>query len=251
MNPSLTTAIVFACLFGAALLGMRLRRWLPDQHLNAETKEAVRIGMATVATMAALMLGLLVASTKQSFDTKKDEVIQFSAKLIYLDHVLSNYGPETAEIRDLLRNSVQAGVNRVWPDENTGQSRVAPSDSLSRGMPTAIQKLSPKNDSQTAFKSQAAQLISDLAQMRWLLFEQSESSFSFALLAIMVFWLALTFVSVGLFAPANATAIAAQMMAALAVSGAIFLLVELDQPFSGFAQVSREPVLNALEFLGK
>jgi hypothetical protein len=251
MNPALVAVIVFGCLFGAALVGMRLRRRLPENHLNAETKEAVRIGMASVATMAALLLGLLVASTKQSFDTKKDEVIQFSAKLIYLDHVLSNYGPETAEIRDLLRNSIQAGIHRVWPDENSGQGRAAPADSLSRGLPLAIQKLSPKGDSQIAFKSQAAHLIGDLAQMRWLLFEQSESSFSFPLLAILVFWLALTFVSVGLFAPANVTAIGAQMMAALAVSGAIFLLLELDQPFSGFAQVSREPVLNALQFLGK
>src|SRR5690242_12268332 len=103
MNSTLTFGVVFLCLFAAALLGVRLRRRLPEHHLSPETKDAVRVGMASVATIAALMLSLLVASTKQAFDTKKDEVVHFSAKLVVLDHTLANYGPEAQEVRDLLK----------------------------------------------------------------------------------------------------------------------------------------------------
>jgi nitric oxide reductase large subunit len=85
--------------------------------------------------------------------------------------------------------------------------------------------------------------------MRWLLFEQMESSISYPLLTIMVFWLALTFLSAGLFAPANGTVITAQATAALAVAGAIFLILELDHPFDGFVRISSEPMLNALKQL--
>jgi len=229
---------------------MRLRGSLPDHHVSPESKESVRIGMGSVATMAALLLGLLVASTKQSFDTKNTEVGQFSAKLISLDQMLANFGPETAEIRTLLRRSLETGINRVWSEGDTEQSSTARAGSWTRELPVAIQKLSPRDDAQTAFKSQAFQLAGDLGEMRWLLFEQSEPSFSPPLLVMMVFWLTLTFVSVGLFSPTNATAIGAQMLAALAVSGAIFLLLELDRPFSGFVQISKEPVLNALQVLG-
>jgi hypothetical protein len=126
---------------------------------------------------------------------------------------------------------------------------VAPDKSWNRTLPQAIQKLLPKDDAQRAFKSQATTLANELGQMRWLLFEQMDSAISVPLLAIMVFWLALTFMSVGLFAPANATAISAQLLGALSVAGAVFLILELDQPFDGLVKISSHPMTNALEHL--
>ena len=242
---------MFACLFGAGLLGVRMRAALPEDHLSAETKDAVKVGMGLVATMAALVLGLLVASTKGSYDTQKNEVIQMAAKTVFLDRVLANYGSETAESRDILRR--QSGVRSItlWPDKKSSQAaQLDPSVSSGEAFFNSIQKLSPHNDVQRSLKSQAAQIATDLGQMRWLLFEQTETSISVAMLIVLISWLAIIFMSAGLFAPPNATVVIALMLAALSISGAIFLILELDSPFDGVIQISKRPMHNALIHLG-
>src|SRR5438034_11630101 len=117
MNSTIIAAIVFACLFGAGILGVRVRAMLPENHLNSDTKDAVKVGMGLVATMAALVLGLLVASTKGAYDTQKGEVTQMAAKIVFLDRVLADYGSESAESRDLVRRSVGSAINDIWPDK--------------------------------------------------------------------------------------------------------------------------------------
>ena len=242
---------MFACLFGAGLLGVRVRAALPEDHLSSETKDAVKVGMGLVATMAALVLGLLVASTKGSYDAQKNEVTQMAAKTVFLDRVLANYGSESAESRDLLRRSVGSAINHMWPDKKSSQTaQLDPSVSSGEAFFNSIQKLSPQNDVQRSLKSQAAQIATDLGQMRWLLFEQTETSISVAMLIVLISWLAIIFVSAGLFAPPNATVVIALMLAALSVSGAIFLILELDMPFDGVIQISQKPMYNALSHLG-
>ena len=242
---------MFACLSGAVLLGMRVQAALPEDHLNPEAKDAVKVGMGLVATMAALVLGLLVASTKGAYDTKKSEVTQMAAKIVFLDRVLANYGPETAEARDLLRRLIGTAVNRMWPDRKSPQTaELDPSESSGEAFFHSIQALSPQNDVQRSLKSQAAQVATDVGQTRWLLFEQTETSISLPMLIILISWLAIIFMSAGLFAPPNATVIVALMLAALSVSGAIFLILELDMPFDGIIQISSEPMRNALIHLG-
>ena len=233
------------------MLGFRLRRRLPNEHLCDKTKDAVRIGMGSVGTMAALVLGLLVASTKGTYDSERNEIIQLASKLMALDQVLVNYGPEANECRNVLRVAALGALVRIWPDTKAEKSDLAPTRAWGTDLPLIIQRLNPKNDTQQVFKSQATQLASELSQMRWLLFEQAESSISVPLLAIMVFWTALTYVSVGLFAPANRTVVAAQFFAALAVAGALFLILELDAPFNGVIRISDAPMRNALQLLGK
>lgn len=251
MNPFLVSIAVFAVLFGAALLGFLLRRRLPDEHLGDKTKDAVRIGMGSVATMAALVLGLLVASTKDAYDTERSEIIQLAAKLVALDQVLANYGSGTAECRKILRVTVQSALIRIWPDAKAEHSVEVPDHFWSKELPVAIQQLAPQTDAQREFKSQATSLAGELAQLRWLLFEQSQSSISTPLLVIMVFWMAMTYASASLFAPANRTVVTAQCLAALAVAGALFLILELDTPYHGLIRISDEPIRSALQQLGK
>lgn len=242
---------MFVCLTGAALLGMRVRAALPEHHLNPETKDAVKFGMGLVATMSALVLGLLVASTKGAYDTQKNEVTQMAAKTIFLDRVLANYGSETAETRDLLRRLIGSAIDRMWPDKKSSQTaQMDPSAASGEAFFNSIQKLSPQNDVQRSLKSQAAQVAIDVGQMRWLLFAQTATSISLPMLIILISWLAIIFMSAGLFAPPNATAIVSLMLAALAVSGAIFLIMELDMPFDGVIQISPGPMRNALIRLG-
>ncbi|MFO0826656.1 MAG: hypothetical protein U0572_00775 [Phycisphaerales bacterium] len=255
MVPAIVSLSILAVLVLATHIGLRLRAFLPDHHLSNETKDAVRIGMGSVATMAALVLGLLVTSTKSAYDAEKSEVVQISAKAVYLDQLLANCGEHAAESREALRAAVEAAIVRIWPNVAMGSDSrhslaTDPGPMWTRTLPESIQRMTPTDDTQRAFKGQAAQLASDLGQMRWLLFEQSESSISVPLLVIMVSWLALTFVSVGLFAPRNATVFIAQFCAALSIAGAIFLILELDQPFGGLIEIPSTSMVDALNHMG-
>lgn len=251
LNPYLAAFMGFAALFGSSLLGLVVRRRLPDHHLSAETKDAVRVGMASVATMAALVLGLLVATTKQSYDAERDGVVQMASRVVYLDHLLHNCGPGAADSRAVLRVAVRSAILRLWPEAALGPDAAAPAETWAEALPMAIQRIPTSDDSQRAFKAQAAALANTLGQLRWLVYERVESSIPVPLLIITVFWLAVTFLSVGLFAPPNATVVAAQLFATLSVAGALFLILQLDQPFSGLIKISSRPMLDALHQLTK
>jgi hypothetical protein len=251
MSDNAIGLIVLACIFGASLLGMLMRPALSQHHLSADTKDSVKLGMGLVGTMAALILGLLVAAAKNAYDTEKSEVTQMAAKLVFLDRVLANYGPESADSRALLRRMVEGSLSRMWPDERSHHSQLEPIGSGAEEVNKAIQKLAPRNDVQGSLKSQAMGVVTDVGQLRWLLFEQSGSSISMPLLIVVISWLAIIFFSWGLFAPSNSIAIAALLLAALSVSGAIFLILELDQPFDGLIHISSAPMRNALAHLGK
>ena len=251
MSDNAIGLLVLVCIFGTSLVGMLLRPALSQQHLSADTKESVKLGMGLVGTMAALILGLLVAAAKSAYDTEKNEVIQMAAKIVFLDRVLANYGPESADTRVVLRRMVEGSLSRIWPEERPQNARLDPIGSGAEEVQKALQKLTPRNDVQVSLKSQAVGVASDLGQLRWLLFEQSGSSIAMPLLIVVIAWLAIIFASWGLFAPFNSIAIAALLLAALSVSGAIFLILELDQPFDGLIQISSGPMRNALAHLGK
>jgi len=249
MGPLEVSAIIFLLLFGSAIGGMWLRGVLPENHLDSDTKDLVKLGVGLIGTMAALLLGLLVASAKSSYDTKSGELTQMAANAILLDRMLARYGPETRPIRDLFKTAVARTIDQIWP-ESGGEGGIG---SQTGGEPTLdmIQELSPHNDLQRAIQSQAASTTINLAQEKWLLFEQSGSSISTPFLVVVVFWLGVLFVSFGLFAPRNGTAIVTLLVSAVSVAGALFLILELDHPFSGLIQISSTPLHNALGVLGK
>lgn len=251
MNAFVTSSIVFASLLGGALLGTRLRAIVPPHHLSREAKDSVSVAMASVATMSALVLGLLVAATNSAYNAGRNEVTQMAAKIDYLDRVLVNYGSETKEIRALLRRATEGALLRIWPNEKSSHSHEDPSASWTEALPNALQELSPQDDKQRSFKDQAVQLTSEIGQMRWLLYAQAESSISTPMLVIVISWLVIIFISLGLFAPPNYTVMVALMLAVLSVSGAIFLILELDKPFDGIIKMSSGPMRNALQHLGQ
>ena len=250
MNALLIAFLCFACVLGATFLGVLLRCVLPEEHLSDESKDVVKLSMGLVATMTALILGLLVASTKDAYDAKKTETLQMAAKIAYLDRALENYGSETAAARASLRGIVERMIAKLWPRAGAvTRLRDDPSGFRSTVLFDAIQKLSPATDLQRALKAQALTAASDLGQMRWLLSEQGGSSISTPLLIIVVSWLAILFLSFALFAPPNATVIGALIVAALSVSGGILLILELDRPFDGFIRISSEPMEHTLSYL--
>ena len=249
MNATVISLSVLACLIAAVLVGRTLRRLLPEEHLSSESKDAVKLAMGLVATMSALVLGLLVSSAKGAYDTERSEVIQMAAKVTFLGRVLAAYGPETTGVRAQLRETMEEGIQQIWPGEMRRPARLAPNTQAANAAYGAIQALSPHNDMQAALKAQAAALAVDLAQVRTLLAAQSVPSISKPMLIILVAWLVIIFLGFSVLAPPNATAILALMLSALAVSGAIFLILELDEPFGGLIGISSEPMVNALHQL--
>jgi hypothetical protein len=251
MNVSVIAGIAFAGILGTTLLGMLLRAAIPDHQLSADTKETVRVGMGLVATMTALLLGLLIASAKGSYDTQRSQVIQMAGKVGYLDRVLSVYGPETAETRQLLRVSTEGLVQKLWLDGRAQEAQVDPALSAGQALYSSIHKLAPQNDEQRGLKAQALDTVNDLAKTRWLLFAQANTSIPTPLLILVVVWLAIIFLSFGLFAPSNKTIVVTMIVVSLLVSSALFLILELDRPFDGVLQISSAPMRKALSNLGR
>jgi Protein of unknown function (DUF4239) len=251
VSPVSVASIMFASVFGGALLGMGLRSILPEHHLSGDSKDVVKLSMGLIGTMTALLLGLLVASAKTSYDLRRSELIQMAANYVMMDRALAHYGPETKESREILRDSLDRLIRRIWSADNSNEAeKLDPAAGGSEIIFDKLQALSPKDDAQRMLKAQALSMAISFGQMRWLLFEQTESSISMPFLVVLVLWLTVIFGSFGLFAPHNMTVVISLLLAALSVSGAIFLILELDTPFEGLIQISSAPLRSALAHLG-
>ena len=246
MSAIAVGCIVFALVFSSAMLAMAVHTALPEHHLSTDSKDVVKLGTALIATMAALVLSLLIASAKTAFDTRSNQLVQASADIILLDRALARYGPETKEARSLLQRSVAGTVERIWPTDGAKRVTIDPGASPIEAVYDKIEALSPQSEAQRSMQSQALILAADMGRTRLLLFEHLGSSIPVPFLVVLVFWLCIIFASFGLFAPRNATVIAVLCVCALSVSGAIFLILELDRPFEGVLQVSGAPLRAAL-----
>ena len=243
--------VLFVILVGVTLLGARLRRVVPAEHLSSDSKDAVKLALGLVATMTAILLGLLVSSAKSSFDTTRNEVMQMAAKVALLDRVLLLYGPQTADARRALRESIEEGVRRTWPAQGQAPAQLSPNEQMGDAVYVAISHLAPQDDAQRALKTEAASLMTQLAELRVLIQAQAVSSVSKPLLIALAVWLVVIFLGFGLLAPSNATSTLALIAGAFSVACAVFIILELDEPFAGVVRVPGEPMLNVLVHLSK
>ena len=246
MNSATIAAIVFACLAGAVCLGKLIRRRISERYLDADTKDVVKLCMGLVATMAALLLGLLVSSAKGSYDATRDAVTQLAGKAAVLDRVFTLYGPEATEAKSLFRAALEESNQHMWPAQRGASDQVAPDTQAGNALYFAIMRLSPRDDTQRSLKTQAATLIVELGQVRSLLQSRSASSISIPLLVMVVAWLVIISLGFSVLAPSNAVGNMALLLSALAVASAIFLILELDRPFDGLVQISSKPIQDVL-----
>jgi len=255
MSGSVVGIIVLACTFGGALIGLFLRKALPGHHLDSDSRDTIKVSIGLIATMTALLLGLVTASAKSSFDAMDTTVKQAAIQILTLDRLLARYGPETNEIRQGLKQGVGARVDRIWPQDSSKPVSVNPMPSgsapMAERLTDEIRSLKAKDDAQRALQSRAGDTAESLLQARWMVLAGAENSIPLPFLVILVFWLTIVFVSFGLFAPRNATVIAALFVCSASVAAAIFLVLEMESPLTGFIQVSSDPLRNALLALGK
>jgi hypothetical protein len=250
---ALTVAlIVFVCVFGGGLLGLHLRALLPEHHLKEDSTGVVKLGTGLIGTLAALVLGLLIASAKSNYDRVSDDIAQTASKVVLLDRALAAYGPETKPARDLLRRAFASNVELI-SGQGPVLGKLDATQRLGRfeEIQREIRQLAPRNDAQRWLQSHALELSTDLAQMRWLLIEQGQGSIPKPFLVVLVLWLAIIFAGFGLVSAKNSTVVTTFVLCALSVSGSIFLIEELNSPLGGLMKISSAPLQNALGHLGQ
>jgi hypothetical protein len=251
MIISIIGLILFVGLVGVTLLGGCLRRIVPAEQLSADSKDAVKLALGLVGTMTAILLGLLISSAKGSFDTTRSEVMQMAAKVALLDRVLKLYGPDAMDARRALRDAIADGVRQTWPAERSSQARLDPNQQMGDALYVAVQRLSPQDDAQRGLKTQATNLMVQLAELRTLLQAQAIPSLSKPLLIALVSWLVVIFLGFSLLAPANPTSTLALVAGAFSVACAVFIILELNYPFAGAIRIPSEPMTNVLNHLAK
>jgi len=235
----------FVLVFGGALLGTSIGTRLPQNHLDADTKDVVRLAMAMVGTMAAIALGLLISAAHSYYTNQNNELVQTSADVMALGRLLQRYGPEASGARESLRVAVERSLAEPWAQKQTEKSK------LIEAVYDQLESLTPTNDAQRMIKSDALGLLKSVSKIRWLTIEQRSTTVLKPLLFVLIFWLTGIFVSWGLFSPRNATVVITFFVAALCVSAAIMLILDLYSPYSGLLRVSSAPLRLAYESLSQ
>jgi len=254
LSPIAFSLIAFAIMFGGALLGMFLRPLLAENHLNADSRDVMKLGTGMIATLAALVLSLLIASAKGNFDTMRSGLNKAALEMVLLDRTMARYGLETREAREILRRDVITTIERLWPAEksrialeNVGQGKRVIED-----LEEQLQQLSPRNDDQRRLQLRALQILGEINETRLLLIQQvGQRSFPIPVFVLFVSWLTIIFTNFGLLTTRNTTVMAVLFVCALVAASSLFLILELDQPFGGLIKISSAPLLNALSHLGQ
>ena len=246
---SITVALItLVFTFAGSLCGLFLRFVLPDNHLDEDARDVMQLGAGLIATMTALLLGLLINSANNSLDALSTELTQASTTIVELDQSLASYGPETAELRQSLRKCVVAAIESIGeevPNEKFDIGKAL------RKIQSKLRSLSPQNNAHDILQSQALQEAQQLTHSRLLLLEHRSNRISGIFLFVLIFWLIVIFISFGLLAPRNRTLIGVLFVYALSVSAAIFVLMEMNNPYKGFISISAAPLHNAQEQLGR
>jgi hypothetical protein len=257
MSSVAIAGIAFGFVFGGAMIGVILRATLPKEQLVPESRDVVKLAMGVIATMTAVVLGMLVASAKGYYDTQSRELTEMSSKIVLLDRILAHYGPEAKEARDALRGSVEDMLDTIWSNDakpsktNPGGAGKMNFGGAGEALYDRIQNLTPQNDTQRSLQGRAINLAVDVGQTRLLMYEQATTSISLPLLLVVVFSLSITFASFNLHASPNSTLIVTLVLCALSVAGTLFLVLEMYTPFHGMIQIPADPLRNALAQLGR
>ena len=249
-NPLIIGCIVFLILLVGAFAGWTVRQCLTAQRLTDDTKSLVSVSMAVVATVSALVLGLLISNANTSFRTLGGDVTTLSAQILRLDNILRRYGPDTYAARETLRQYAKQKTVDLFPDEGADVRLDNPSTyALLQRLEDSMLELKPSNARDQWWLDQAMTLAGKIGDTRWLLVQQLGQGTPKAFLALLVFWLTLLFASFGLFAPRNFISGATLMLCALAVAGAVGMILELEKGFVGLVHISPQPMRQAAKAL--
>jgi Protein of unknown function (DUF4239) len=251
LNSTLVSLAVFACTFCAALAAIFIRARLPTHHVEGDSREVVKLVLGLMATLTALVLGLLISSAHSAYDAQEAELQQLSVRIYQLDRLLVHFGPDAAPLRAQLRQILTSDIARIWPASSGKRAIQAPVtaqmeiETLFEG----IVSLAPKTDLQHLGMNHAVELLGQIGETRHMLIEQSQGALAWPFLFVLVSWMTVLFFGFGLIARYNGTVVAALFVGSLSVAAAVMLILEMNQPYGGWIQVSSAPLRDALSQL--
>jgi hypothetical protein len=247
LSPPIIGLIAFTIILAGAFGGWAARQRLPEHHLSDETKSLVTVSMAVVGTISALVLGLLISNANTSFITRSGEITALSADILRLDQMMRLYGPETDPARGKLRQYAERKTNDLFSQDprDIRVDNPATYEVLQQAEELLLE-LRPADPRRRWLLDQALAHATKIGNTRWLLAQQTEQGTPKIFVALVVFWLALLFASFGLFAPRNFISALVLVLCAVAVSGAVEMVLELEQPFGGVLRVSALPMREAV-----
>lgn len=254
MNSFLISLLALLCIFGGAMAGFFVQRFLPPHHLSKESLDSVKLGAGLIATMAALILGLLVSSSKGTYDRVNVLINAAAANAISLSQTLKNYGLEADPLRKILVDRVTKIGNDIWPEDFRGpmkSSEAFKQESSILGLTKMITELKADSAAAIQMKSNALAIAEKLNEERWQITVESTSKLPMTLIVIPIFWITfLTFVYAA-FSPRNSTVIMVLFFCSVSISGAIFLICEMSMPLDGSIKIPRQPFDTAIELIGR
>lgn len=247
MTPPVISLIALFFIYMSSLFGIFVRSLLPQHHLSEDSRTIIKAARSVVVGLAALTLGLLIATAKGSFDVKEAELKSGTSRMIVLNRLLLNYGDRSKAARDALKTVAENGIKVLEITNAIGRDakilRGEGIDVLQR----RLLELPEDIPGGAWIKNTALSLGNEIAVSRWKIYQNSSATVSPLFILILVFWLMAIFFSLGLIAPFNGAVLTALLMAAISMTGAILLTLELDQPYGGLIQISTEPLHMAIE----
>ncbi len=253
MSSILIGLMVLACTFGASMLAIQIRRLLPAQHMESDSKEVLKLVVGLTSTLTALVLGLLISSAYSAYQLQRVEIQDLGTRFFEIDRILAELGPDTAKQRQQLHQILVAINDNIWPAPGTDSlpaSRAAV-QLQGEGLFGSIAALPVNSNMQRLGQARATQLLEQMSGIWHTLLVQKGGSLAAPILWVLACWLVILFFGFGLFTDFNPTVATALFVGAAAVSAAIFLIVDLNQPYSGFLQLPRGALTTALAQMGR
>jgi len=236
MDSVKVTVIAFLVICGGAALGFAVRRFLREHHVEPRTQDAVKVATGVVASMTALVLGLLVASAKGGFDTHAVEARTFAVNVVLLDRSMRLYQPPLAEERKALAGFARDMRDKLWnPNSTLANDQLMHELDLVRNR---FRNLDPQTPQDRSLQGRYMSLSDALVLAAEELLLQEPYSVPIHMIVVVDIWLAITFFAFALFAPFNLVSAVSLAVGAGAVALALFMIVEMDSPFQGFIVVS-------------
>ncbi len=252
MNELIFAAAVAILAFGAGLVGLRLRDWLPERHAPDRARDMIGSMSGLLGLLLALVLGTLIGASYTMFATQKSELETLAARTLQLDAALEAYGPETEPARAGLRAALKESYDKIWGGGTIGAEDLTVRSVLDgmKKLDQFLLSLSPKTDAQKQVLTTASAASGMIQQTRLLMMLQLAGGISWPMVAIVVCWSLLLFCGYGMVSPVNGTVVATLALGAIAVASAIFLILELSQPYSGLFRLSPASFIETIQALG-
>ncbi len=253
MSEWALAGVILAFVFAGMPLGLALQRVLPESHLAQDSKDVVKLGAGVIATLTALVLGMLVSTAKGSLDAKNADIMQVAVKILVVDSDLARYGPEAGAARELLRGGLAqllATAAAEGPRAAAARGERAPTRLIEQ-FQQAVRGLAPQDDEQRALKAEIVSLARDVGAIRWTLVERDTNSIPTPFLVLVVLWLVAIYTLFGMIAPHNGTVWAVMFVSALSFVGTILVIIDTDRASGGLITVSTAPLVDALGRLGR